>query len=259
MTKFEPANPEASPDDRAAQAASNPVLRPELFLREQSIYQLIELRRHPIYGVQLFLDSDLQISSSDASYNTAMVSPILGVSHLNQVAILGGGDGGVLGELLANPTTRHNTNLKVDLVDIDERVIALSKEHFAEFSRGGFHDSRANVISGDAFGYIYMMRGLDAVIYDLTMDPIRDDQSRAEFIAEIMHNISISLRPGGILSMQCCSADGVEVPDSPNGELLAAIIDAARRGFVEIKTQRVYVPSYEEMWTFLSARKEHVV
>lgn len=42
----------------------------------QSRHQLIEIARHPLYGNQLYLDGDLQISESDQIYGTTMASPI---------------------------------------------------------------------------------------------------------------------------------------------------------------------------------------
>lgn len=66
----------------------------------ESPWQTIEVRHHPKFGHPLFVDGDLQISESDRSYNVAMVSPLIMFGTFENVAILGGGDGSVLRELL---------------------------------------------------------------------------------------------------------------------------------------------------------------
>src|SRR5690625_7869224 len=52
----------------------------------QSPYQKIEITRHPVFGNQLIIDDDLQISESDAAYGSAMVAPLLQLSSIRNVA-----------------------------------------------------------------------------------------------------------------------------------------------------------------------------
>ncbi|MEA3470928.1 MAG: adenosylmethionine decarboxylase, partial [Thermodesulfobacteriota bacterium] len=79
-----------------------------------SKYQDIRIIDNETFGRMLFLDNDLQISEYDAHlYNTSMLSPLIdaGIS-LDHIAILGGGDGGVLCELLKQGAG------KITLIDI---------------------------------------------------------------------------------------------------------------------------------------------
>lgn len=82
------------------QKPSQSAFQPVSLERCQTRRQLVEIRRHPVYGNQLIIDRDLQISESDAAYNTAMIAPLLKLADCRQVAILGGGDGGVLHEFI---------------------------------------------------------------------------------------------------------------------------------------------------------------
>ena len=81
-------------------ARSRPGVSPVLLADEYTSLQHVLLGRHPRFGAQLFLDDDLQISESDTAYGVAMASPLLELPRPARIAILGGGDGGVLRELL---------------------------------------------------------------------------------------------------------------------------------------------------------------
>lgn len=224
----------------------------------QSPFQKIEILRHPIFGHQLILDDDLQISESDAAYGSAMVAPLLQLSSIRRVVILGGGDGGVLQELLtrADSNPVFEQDFEATMVDIDGEVMRLCREHLPILCGEAMEDERADVIVGDAFAYIEAQEGLDAVIYDLTMDPVREGQGRVEFIQDILDKIVRSLRPGGVFSMQACGHGSSDARDrAAREELLDEIRDAVASRFENVFEQAVYVPSYEDLWTFVMARK----
>ncbi len=225
----------------------------KLLERRQTKWQLVEILAHPVYGNQLVIDGDLQISESDFAYNTAMTAPLLTMSDCRNVAILGGGDGGVLNELLSSFDRIAKPIDRVTLIDIDAAVIDLCRRWMPRFCKKAFEDPRANVIVGDAFDWIDKARNLDAVIYDLTMEPVREGISRNAFIQDILNKIYNSLRPGGILSMQAC---GEWLEDRE--ELLKELRDNLNKHFEDQQEQVVIVPSYIEKWTFMSARKPKI-
>lgn len=222
----------------------------EIVETRSSAWQYIEIRRHPVFGHQLVIDGDLQISESDFAYGTALVAPVLTLTECRKVAILGGGDGGVLRELL-NACDRLDRGLKhATLIDIDPDVIELCRRWMPRLWQGAFDDSRAEVICGDAFGWLATAADLDAVIYDLTLDPVREGVSRNDFIREIIDQMERALRPGGVVTMQAC---GEWVPDRE--ELLSQLRSRFDESFVDREEQLVTVPSYGEKWTFMTARK----
>jgi len=223
---------------------------------EHTGLQQVRIVRHPQFGGQLFLDGDLQISESDSAYGIAMVSPLLALRQLSRVAILGGGDGGVLCELLRSLDPLPHTPHELTMIEIDARVVELSRRHLPAVGGDAFDDPRAQVRIGDAFAWIDQARDLDAVIYDLTMDPLREDQSRDEFVAHIVARIARALRPGGVISMQCCGHGRADPADRiERRRLLPLIREAIDTHFSDRCEQDVLVPSYRDLWTFLSARK----
>lgn len=245
-------------------SAQNPIARnfppeSELLYRECTEFQLCEFRRHPLYGTQLFLDGDLQISAVDSAYNTAVVAPLLGIFPLERVAILGGGDGGVLGEILFTTEVSRGISPHITLIDIDGTVVRECASRLSEFNRGALLSKRERVtlLIDDAFAFIEPIVGdLDAVVYDLTMDPVRDNQTREEFVDEIIKWMAQSLRSGGVLSMQCGPSAAVHDTSNSDALLLAEIHRSANAHFSKVEYQDVFVPSYEETWRFLSAQKE---
>ena len=227
----------------------------ELITEIQSEFQNIQIIKHPLYGHQLVIDDDLQISESDDAYNQAMVAPLLSKEHIEEIAILGGGDGGVLKEALGSLRERPEFN-KATQIEIDHQVIRLCRQYLAAFNQNAYEDPLAEVIIGDALGYIENTRRLDGVIYDLTMDPIREGYEHAEFIHFILKTIRKSLKPGGILSMQCCGQYSESESEEQNRLwLLEQIHKSANELYVGVIEQHVYVPSFHEMWTFLAAVK----
>ena len=224
--------------------------------RVQSAWQSIEIRHHPRFGHQLVIDGDLQISESDRSYNVAMVSPLIMLGSFGRVAILGGGDGGVLRELLDMDRDQNRDLEKAVMIDIDEEVTRLSKQYLSGLCGDAFGHPKAEVVVGDVFEYIETHTKLDGVIYDLTIDPIRENQSRREFLADLMQKVAGSLKSGGMLNMQCCGTQPFDVETGVSRQEIMADIHAALEheftGFVE---QRVFIPSYGEAWTFLAGHR----
>src|SRR5690606_25762112 len=157
---------------------------------EHTGLQHVLVTRHPHFGGQLFLDDDLQISESDTAYGVAMTSPLLELERPARVAILGGGDGGVLNELLRTFAPLDAVPSELTMVEIDRRVMELSREHLPAVCGDAFDSPHANIVVGDAFAWIAQARDLDAVIYDLTMDPVREGQSRADFISGIVAHMA---------------------------------------------------------------------
>lgn len=228
----------------------SPELHSSLLERRQTGWQLVEIFQHPDFGNQLVIDHDLQISESDFAYNTAMAAPLLTMPECHEVAILGGGDGGVMNEVLTSFDRLDKTVGQITLIDIDGDVIDLCKQYMPQFCGNAFDDPRSEVIVGDAFSWIEQAQNLDAVIYDLTMDPVREGVSRSEFIQDILDKIHGSLRPGGVLSLQACG-EWQDDRDEVLGELRHNLYEC----FELPQEQVVMVPSYGEMWTFMSARK----
>ena len=107
----------------------------------------------------VFLDGVLQSQrSGDAAYHEALVHPAM-FAHDNpkRVAIIGGGEGATLREVL-----KHNTIEKVVMIEIDEMMVKISREYLPEWndcsniegsSETCFDDPRTEMHYVDAFAW----------------------------------------------------------------------------------------------------------
>jgi spermidine synthase len=85
-----------------------------------------------------------------------------------RVLIIGGGDGGILREVVKHSNVTHITQ-----VEIDSSVIDMAKEHFPKHSDGAYDDKRVTIIINDAAEFVKTYEGekFDVIIADST-DPI---------------------------------------------------------------------------------------
>ncbi len=226
-------------------------------IKISSPYRLIEIKQHPNYGNLLVIDNDLQIAESDHAYGRAMALPLTRSTPIERVLIMGGGDGGVLQELLRAADNFGWPMQEAVMVDIDSEVIQNCRKFLPRLNAGAFNDRRTQVLITDVFSHLKHQRNLDAVICDLTMTPFGDNLSQTDFIAETLANIAQSLRSGGVLSMQCCGEGKIGPLDGEENQLLLENIrHQVDRFFVQRREEKVAIPSYREDWTFLSARKQ---
>jgi spermidine synthase len=209
-----------------------------------STYQDIRIIENETFGKMLFLDNDLQISEYDAHlYNASMASPLIdaGIS-LDHIAVLGGGDGGVLWELLERGAG------KVTLIDIDGEVVTACKDHLKCICHDAFDDDRCEVINDDVFNYLDGTHQFDAIIYDLTMHPEAFiDMDREIFLTDLFTKIMSDLKKGGVVSVQCCSEHDKETLELTK-RLLAKFLS-------DVKFTRTFIPSYCTSWVFASGVK----
>lgn len=207
----------------------------------QSEYQHIVIAKAPGLGHLLYLDGDLQIAESDDIYSRAMVKPLIRQDAIDEVLILGGGDGGVLKAALEAGSQR------AVLADIDAKVVELCQRFLPRVSEDAFDNDRAELVIGDAFAYLDQSSDWDGIIYDLTMEPFGVDEDRPTFIAQVLDRVLERLRPGGVFSMQCCSEH--------QPELRREILEAMSSRFEKVEDRLVEVPSYDELWVFASGVK----
>ena len=116
---------EISVPGKRAGAVKHCFLIENLVFKGRSPWQKFLIFDNPLYGRIFVLDEFVQLSEKDESiYHEMIVHPIL-FSHPNpqNVLVIGGGDGGVLKEVLKHPIN------KIDLVELDEKVIDISKKY----------------------------------------------------------------------------------------------------------------------------------
>ncbi|MCL2220240.1 MAG: polyamine aminopropyltransferase [Chitinispirillia bacterium] len=131
-------------------------------------YQKIELIDTDEFGTVLLLDDITQTAEkNDFMYHEPMVHPAL-CSHPKpqSVLVVGGGDGGIIREVL-----KYSTVKRVELAELDEGVVRFSRKYLGSVNGDCFEDPRVNVNITDGRKYTEEHPGeFDVVIMDMT-DP----------------------------------------------------------------------------------------
>lgn len=140
----------------------------ELVHRRTTAYQTIGVYQTRLFGRILVIDDAVQLTEADNHiYHEMLVHvPILAHGSVAEVLVIGGGDGGVLREVLKHPVR------SATLVEIDPEVVEVSKRYFPQVSGGAFDDARVDVVYADAAVYLKTCeRVFDLIIIDST-DPV---------------------------------------------------------------------------------------
>ena len=135
---------------------------------DRSEFQHIVIFENALFGRVLTLDGVVQTTEKDEFCYHEMIVHVPMVAHgaAKRVLIIGGGDGGTLREVLKHPVE------KATMVELDDSVVKLCREHMPSLSDGAFDDPRAELIFADGIDYARRTEDrFDVVIVDST-DPI---------------------------------------------------------------------------------------
>ncbi|KAL7549854.1 hypothetical protein ACHAWF_013114 [Thalassiosira exigua] len=153
---------------------------PELFRPNKHLY-LDGVEQSSLYG--------------EAAYHEALVHPAM-LAHPGpkRVAIIGGGEGATLREIL-----KHKTVEEVVMVEIDQELVEICKEHLPEWADctdnvgsdadSCFDDGRASVYFEDAFAWFIDRFGSDASGDEEKFDVIIMDALDPQRMVEIVGNL----------------------------------------------------------------------
>ena len=133
--------------------------------KSKSPFQEIMVIENPHFGRMLILDGVVQITARDEFFYHEMLVHVLMHAHPNprKVIVIGGGDGGVVREVL-----KHQSVEKIYFIEIDEEVINVSKKYFPEVA-SGVDDKRVEIRCMDGAEFVKGREGdIDAVIVDST-------------------------------------------------------------------------------------------
>lgn len=163
----------------------------------QTGHQHLIIFENTAFGRVLMLDGVVQLTERDEFIYHEMMAhvPLFALGALRRVLIIGGGDGGVLREVL-----RHQSVERAVLCEIDASVIDLSRRFLGFVSRGSFEDPRAEIIIADGTKFVAETgERFDAILVDST-DPI--GPAKALFTREFYANCKRCLTEGGVLVAQ---------------------------------------------------------
>ena len=118
---------------------------------EKTAFQDLLIFDSKMHGRVLVLDGIIQLTELDEFTYSEMLAhpPIFALGGIEHAMIVGGGDGAVAEEIL-----KHSSVKTVELLDIDGRVVELSKEHLGGVHNGVFDDPRLAVHAVDAFEFL---------------------------------------------------------------------------------------------------------
>ncbi len=164
---------------------------------EQTPFQHVQVVETEFFGKAMILDGIIQLTERDnMGYHEMIVHvPMLAVGQPKRVLIVGGGDGGSLQQVLRYPSVEEAI-----VCELDQRVVDLSREHFASFG-DPWADPRAKLLVRDAFGYLEENPSQFDVIISDTTDPI--GMAERLFSEEFYKLMVRALTPNGAAATQC--------------------------------------------------------
>lgn len=148
------------------------------------------------FGRVLTLDGVVQTTEADEPhYHEMMVHvPLLAHGAVKRVLVVGGGDGGILREVLKHP------GVAATLVEIDAGVIDTSRRYLPRISAGALDDARVEIVIAD--GVVHMAETADT--YDVIIVDSTDPHGPGEvlFTQAFYGDCRRRLNPGGIMVTQ---------------------------------------------------------
>ncbi|MBL6927596.1 MAG: polyamine aminopropyltransferase [Rhodospirillales bacterium] len=178
--------------------------------RNKTDFQDLIIFETPHFGRVLALDGIIQTTERDEFAYHEMLAhvPLFAHGEPARVLIIGGGDGGVLREVL-----RHDVETAT-MVEIDRTVVDLCREYMPGLSDGAFDDPRADLLITDGLKFVAeTQQTFDVIIVDST-DPVGPGE--VLFSEAFYADCKKRLTPGGILVTQngVPSFQGDEVTNS---------------------------------------------
>ena len=208
-------------------------------------FQRVEVVHSDVYGRSLLLDGKTQSTERDEHiYHETLVHPAL-VMHPDprHVFIGGGGEGGTLREILAHRSVEH-----VVMVDLDQQVVDLCREHLPQHHQGAFDDPRAELVFGDARAYLEnSSQQFDVMVMDL-VDPLEGGPAYLLYTEEYYNIARARLKPGGILVTQSGPAGYLSLH-----ECFTTIFKTLDTIFADAAPYQTHVPSFITLWGFTVA------
>lgn len=222
----------------------------------------------------VFLDGIMQSRlRGEAAYHEVLVHPAM-FAHENpkRVAIIGGGEGATLREVL-----KHVSVEKVTMIEIDEMVVSMSRKYIPEWNdcsnlvgsaKSCFDDLRAEIVCTDAIAwfmdhYSDQQKTQSKDLYDIVIMDALDPSSIVEF-SDILYNnnalaksISNALGTNGILVAQLGETSRIDHPTQHKGMQAEDSFfgHLVHQGFQLLTQYQEAHGNFMATWKFLAAFK----
>lgn len=168
----------------------------KLYFESKTDHQHLMIFHNATLGRVMTLDGIVQTTEADEFIYHEMMAHVPMVAHgaAKDVLIIGGGDGGMLREVLKHPVER------VTQVEIDLAVVEMAKQYLPKHSQGAYDDPRLTLVIADGMDFVKTAtESFDVIIVDST-DPIGPGE--VLFTQDFYGFAKARLRPGGVLVTQ---------------------------------------------------------
>jgi len=205
----------------------------KMLFDQKSDYQHVQVFKSTAFGNVLILDGVIQLTERDEMGYQEMITHLPMFSHPNpeNVLIVGGGDGGVIREVLRHKSVKH-----VTICEIDKVVIEQSKLHFKTMA-AAWDDPRVNLVVDDAAKFMETKEAegkFDVIVCD-SSDPV--GPANVLFESPFYRSMHRALRAGGRASTQAESM-WLMLP------LIKNLLTNARKIFANAEYATTQVPTY---------------
>ncbi|QNK57523.1 polyamine aminopropyltransferase [Paenibacillus sp. PAMC21692] len=215
------------------------------YVHEQTDFQQLDMIETEEFGTMLVLDGMVMTTVKDEFvYHEMVAHPVLSTHpDPEHVLVVGGGDGGVIREVMKHPKVK-----KAVLVDIDGKVIEYSKKYLPSIA-GELDNPRVEVLVGDGFMHIHDRKNAYDVIMVDSTEPVGPAANL--FTRGFYQGIYEALKE-----------DGIFVAQTDNPWFKADLIQSVNRDVKEVfPIVRVYganIPTYPSgLWTFTMGSKTY--
>ncbi|WP_028487306.1 polyamine aminopropyltransferase [Thiomicrorhabdus chilensis] len=169
----------------------------EVLFEVDTGHQHLVIFNNAQWGTVMALDGVIQTTEKDEFIYHEMMThvPILAHGHARRVLIIGGGDGGILREVL-----KHEDVESVTQVEIDQQVIDMCVQYLPKHSAGAYEHPKANVVIADGVDFVNQCaEKFDVIISDST-DPMGPGE--VLFTSRFYQGIQKCLNEGGVFVAQ---------------------------------------------------------
>lgn len=213
----------------------------------QSEFQRIDILESVDMGKILVSDGDLLFSEKDEFIYHEMITHVPMAVHPNveKVLVIGGGDGGVVRELI-----KYDFIKRIDVVEIDQLLVEVCREYLPEIA-GSLNDKRVNIYNEDGLRFIRSKEDeYDLIIID---SPNPFGPGEGLFTKEFYGNCFNALHDDGIMINQ---------NESPFYEEEAFQCQRMHKRILETfpicRVYQAHIPSYPSgHWLFGFASKKY--
>mmetsp|Transcript_25969 Transcript_25969/g.53327 ORF Transcript_25969/g.53327 Transcript_25969/m.53327 type:complete len:312 (+) Transcript_25969:46-981(+) len=204
----------------------------EVLLHKKTKFQDLLVFASAKHGNVIVLDGVIQITERDEMSYQEMLAhlPMFSAEKPTHVLIIGGGDGGVLREVV-----KHDTVEKVTWCEIDGDVVEAAKKYMPNVAIA-VSNPKTELLVGDgvAFAESSKENSFDVIIVD-SSDPVGPAEKL--FSKEFYVNVHRILKPGGVV---CSQGECLWL----NEDLIDAMVTDYGACFASAEYASIQVPTY---------------